>query len=334
MDYRADLANTVALAKVSADEQQGHLPQSVLAALLQDPISVHFGQTETNEEVSVVWQKLGQISSCSAAGTAQHNVSQFFVRPLSFGRRRCFRLHRFILHGTAAEEMLASSNSLALGKAEASVSDHVGEDAPLQGSNIGGFQDIVSTDVPCMAALRDAIWTCVQAAAAADSAAVLAGGETTPPASPRGPADGFAAWMNVSGHGALNQLHNHGTSTFATVAYTSVPMDHQGHEDDGQGALLLRLSRGTGARFMEPDEDLHVPWMSLELEGGVQNTPLEGQEVPATAAVNIECVKGVVQYLMLPPVPGSILIFPGWLSHSVTPHFKGEMRVCFASNWS
>ena len=110
---------------------------------------------------------------------------------------------------------------------------------------MGGFQDLLASDHALAAELRSSFTGAVREAATQDAAKVVAEEESsTPPCSPR--CDTFAAWMNVSQQGALNYLHNHGTSSWAAVAYTKIP--HHERSQRNEGALLLRLSRGHGSR--------------------------------------------------------------------------------------
>lgn len=229
--------------------------------------------------------------------------------------------------------MMEALTEKAISRARARASESVGEETGYRGSNLGGFQDIIDAEDQLAAPLRDAFMFCMQRAAAADAAEVLAGGDMTSPPSPRCPPSGTAgaAWMNVSGKGALNILHNHGTSAYAAVAYgqvpggsspdaSGVPCGHDLQAGRNDGALLLRLSRGSGARFMEPDEDVHVPRLFA----------LRPEE---SEAVSTESDDDAVQYLQIHPREGSILIFPAWIPHSVSPHFEELERVCFASNY-
>jgi hypothetical protein len=256
-------APTVSVAALAASESpDGMLPQSVLAALLEDPSHMLSGtlcQNNTYEEVPVVWQQLGTLPfSSSVLWGVQHETSQLFARPLSFGRRRCFRLHRFRLCSESALAMTSALSQLALQRA---ASDSAGrcKDAGIRGSNVGGFQQLLASDSTLAHDLRSAFTGAIRQVAAADRTRVLEEEpSTTPPVSPR--CDAFAAWMNVSFKGSLNHIHNHGENTWAAVAYTKIPAVQSSRNE---GALLLRLTRGRGARFMEPDEDLHVPYMAL-----------------------------------------------------------------------
>ena len=170
------------------------------------------------------------------------------MRPLSFGRQRCFRLHRFLLRSEPGIGFFSKLSQLALQRAATAVDEASLQGlaaAQLRGSNVGGFQDLLASDHALAAELRSSFTGAVREAATQDAAKVVAEEESsTPPCSPR--CDTFAAWMNVSQQGALNYLHNHGTSSWAAVAYTKIP--HHERSQRNEGALLLRLSRGHGAR--------------------------------------------------------------------------------------
>ena len=93
------------------------------------------------------------------------------------------------------------------------------------------------------------------------------------------------------------------------------------------GQLLLRLSRGFGSMEdrgwgnVEPDEDIHVPRMAL-LEIDEDGSPyLEAGELE------------VGHYAQIDPVPGELILFPGWLSHAVAPHAGNTDRVSVSFNW-
>lgn len=242
------------------------LTQPVLAALLEDPSHVLLGtryEHNTYEEVQVVWQQQRQPtapfipSNNSVVQGMEHETSQIFARSLSFGRRRCFRLHRFRLRSEAALAMTSALSLQALERATSGVSCEDG--GAIRGSNIGGFQDLLASDSALACDLRSVFMLAVQQTAEADRAMVLEKeASVTPPSSPR--CNAFAAWMNVSFKGTLNHIHNHGDNSWAAVCYTKVPKRSLSRSE---GALLLRLTRGHGARFMEPDEDLHVPYMCL-----------------------------------------------------------------------
>ena len=383
MDLDACYAGTVdaarrafAAALNDDDDASERDEQMVLAALLEDPVGMIGGRpnlANRYQEIPVVWKRCGEASS-SAAGDmmagAIHEISQTFVRPLSFGRRLCFRIHRFVpAISPQGDSIVQALSNLALDRAQEAAAaasaraDECGAEAgsrknSLPGSNIGGYQEVLGSSEPLAGALQAAFLHCVSSASEVDAAAIMlaAGDDDTPPSSPR--KDGtFASWMNVSFKGSLNQLHNHGTSAWAAVAYTQVPKpsmsddnnrnintesndqhtgvvnsNGDGHVGGGlkPGSLLLCLKRGHGLKFMEPDEELHVSRMWHPGDG--QDNDDEVEDAVETEGCDDGDTAG--RYLQLQPKQGTIIVFPGWLPHSVTPHFQEEPRVCYASNWS
>ena len=94
----SSFASTVFAAAQAASTSDGALPHSVLAALLEDPVHVLLNdgvpyQRNTYEEVPVLWQQRDCMMTWShpVLEGMVHETTQLFVRPLSFGRRRCFR---------------------------------------------------------------------------------------------------------------------------------------------------------------------------------------------------------------------------------------------------
>lgn len=101
------------------------------------------------------------------------------------------------------------------------------------------------------------------------------------------------AWANVSGPGAFNMPHVHGGTYWAAVYYVRV--------GDGQGGeLVLHDPRMPGLR-------MHAP--------GVRFKNL-GPEVKAE----------------IKPKEGLLVLFPGWLSHSVEPWQGSGERISVAMN--
>jgi uncharacterized protein (TIGR02466 family) len=101
------------------------------------------------------------------------------------------------------------------------------------------------------------------------------------------------AWANVSGPGAFNMPHVHGGTYWAAVYYVRI-----GEGDGGQ--LVLHDPRMPGLR-------MHAP--------GVRFTNL-GPEVRAE----------------IKPKEGLLVMFPGWLSHSVEPWQGSGERISVAMN--
>jgi uncharacterized protein (TIGR02466 family) len=101
------------------------------------------------------------------------------------------------------------------------------------------------------------------------------------------------AWANVSGPGAFNMPHVHGGTYWAAVYYVRV--------GDGEGGeLVLHDPRMPGLR-------MHAP--------GVRFKNL-GPEVRA----------------QIKPEEGLLVLFPGWLSHSVEPWQGSGERISVAMN--
>lgn len=101
------------------------------------------------------------------------------------------------------------------------------------------------------------------------------------------------AWANVSGPGAFNMPHVHGGTYWAAVYYVRV--------GDGEGGeLVLHDPRMPGLR-------MHAP--------GVRFKNL-GPEVKA----------------QIKPEEGLLVLFPGWLSHSVEPWQGSGERISVAMN--
>lgn len=336
MDRVVAYANIVA----AAQQSEGHvsLPHELLEALLESPylFMIHNKVPTVSDmvyrEIHLQWKAHGHPLACNnALDGSVHETSQTFIRPLSFGRQKCFRLHRFSLSSERATEVMHVLANQALRKADAAAACK-GEDAEFRGSNVGGHQEILENTDPGIPLLREAFRLCVLRAAEMDTSSVLSDEEEfTPPSSPR--CEGSAVWSNVSRSGTFNLLHNHGTTAFAAVAYARVPQTMSSSPQASQGELLLRLSRGCGATFMEPDEDLHVPRMWGEGKKATTEQVCAESNDPRMPNSTQSDDPTEVLYLRIQPLQGSILVFPAWLPHAVAPHFHTEARVVFASNW-
>mmetsp|Transcript_67390 Transcript_67390/g.173513 ORF Transcript_67390/g.173513 Transcript_67390/m.173513 type:complete len:329 (+) Transcript_67390:56-1042(+) len=234
------------------------------------------------------------------AGVDAHEVSQAFERMLLGGRWRSFRLHRFTLVESLAHEL--NEQLVATGH------DLAATDPGKQVSNVGGYhsnQDLFERAEGRQ--FRDLCADCVRAAARVTCQE--AGLDRDEPQEGCEP----YAWVNVSGVGHANQLHSHHGATLACCYYARVPSS-VAHLD---GTLLLRLSPAEGASQDEPDEERHVRWMA----------PAEAPEDQDSS---------VVKYVEILPSPGSLIVFPAWLSHSVAPMrgaASGETRISVAANF-
>lgn len=318
---------------ISSTPAPSYLPEQVLWALLEDPVTILCSQppeSYTYRQVGLHWNTIGEVPKSSdadhvdIAGGALHEVSQTFVRDLSFGRRLCYRLHRFHMVSAHGLEMSQKLTDLAVEREQTADLDD-----QLHVSNVGGYhskQDIFSSGKYAAAAqLQRAIAACVREVAAADAAEMAAVGEDHPPVSAAvDSAEVPDCWVNVSRYGSLNHLHHHAGASLAAVYYAQVPQD-------SGGALVLRLSRGQGQGMAEPDEERHVPWMwpapADDLCG--ENLGARGHGAASGAA----CPEGTVLYALHQPTPHTLLLFPAWLSHSVAPYLGSEPRVSLASNW-
>ncbi|CAE7241111.1 unnamed protein product [Symbiodinium sp. CCMP2592] len=321
---RAGYFHEAVAAAESADPDE-KLRVPTLWALLEAPVDVFARQGscppgQSYEELALEWRSWGQVGTAIETGLQlQHEVSQTFCRPLSFERSGSFRIHRFRLSCEGAEHFNDALAGYAL-KREAGPA--LSEDG-IQVSNVGGFhskQDLfrfaqgharADKEDALLLHLKHLIAECVASAAAADAQEFQAQGEVAPHL-PSGQEEVLQldsdpdGWVNVSRRGHLNYLHNHADASVATVYYARV-------QPDSGGSLLLRLSPGYGPGMMEPDEERHVPWMWSS----------DGQPIS----------RSPVQYAELRPGPGTLVIFPGWLSHSVSPTTCAEARISFASNW-
>ena len=101
------------------------------------------------------------------------------------------------------------------------------------------------------------------------------------------------AWANVSGPGAFNMPHVHGGTYWAAVYYVRV-----GEGDGGQ--LVLHDPRMPGLR-------MHAP--------GIRFSNM-GPDVRAE----------------IKPKEGLLVMFPGWLSHSVEPWLGSGEKISVAMN--
>jgi hypothetical protein len=310
------------------------LPSTVLSALLETPSKTSSG-TEPNdsttlfEQVDLVWSSiepvLVPISVCPGE-TILHEVSQSFVRRLKHGRYRCYRLHRFILPDLECWSDLIKS---------ALKHEQSAEEKSLLISNVGGFhsaQDLFASGRYVGADdLSRCIAACVQRTAVVDAAEVLAAGDTPLP-SPFSNESAVDGWANVSRQGALNVLHTHADIALATVFFAQVP-------PGGGGSTMLRFTPGPGQGCSEPDEERHVPRMSAAPDGCevCRTWPRMCAERhlcrECGATVADTHMHGPVRFAEVPPIQRSLLVIPGWLSHSVAPHFSEKPRISIASNW-
>lgn len=112
-----------------------------------------------------------------------------------------------------------------------------------------------------------------------------------------GPERGWqaSAWANICGHGTFNRPHAHGDAYWTAIYYVRV--------DPGRGGeLVLHDPRN-------PAIEMHAPGLRFRPSGG------EG-------AIHTR------------PEPGMLVLFPAWLSHSISPYQGEGMRISVAMNLS
>lgn len=280
----------------------GLAQEELLEALLEDPGEALLGALPSTryERVCVVWDDCGMLES--ASGVVRHQQSQAFVRRLIGGRQKSYRLHCFSLEDASMlnARLVDLARALSISTSGVNV------------SNVGGFHSKQELfECPEAKALRDLFAVCVTVAAHA----------TCKEAGQPSPKEGCQpyAWVNVSGPGHLNQLHQHEAVTLASCYYAQVPPGSEVLD----GSILFRLPWGKGPAHAHPDEERHVPWMASITDGD-----REEEEIPRADA------EVCVQYIELSPAPGMLLIFPAWLSHAVAPTHPGSIeRISFAANW-
>ena len=107
-------------------------------------------------------------------------------------------------------------------------------------------------------------------------------------------------WANINPPGAANQLHCHPGAMWSAVYY----LDPGGSENpSGGGELILEDPRFPSAYMNVPNLVLKMP---------------DGQPIQSQFAIR--------------PEPGLLVMFPGWLRHSVKQHRGTRPRVSIALN--
>lgn len=316
-ERRKNAFTSAVLATAEALEQGQELPAEILHALLQDPgatlidLGVPQPPIKTKyERLTLDWNSLGKIpvAGLGVACDATHEVSQTLIRRLSFDRHRCYRIHCLRLNGACIENVNADLIAWALARESAARLDD-----SLHISNVGGWhsrQDLFASGQAAAETLRGIISSCLETVVIADEEEVTSRGEDALPPFTLADESLPDGWINVSRYGSLNYLHNHADATVAVVYYAKV-------SPNSGGSLLLRITPGSGVGMGEPDEDMHVPRMWL---AGSEESHGERQ--------------GVVRFAEIEPESGMLLVFPGWLSHSVSPFLGHTPRISFASNWT
>jgi Putative 2OG-Fe(II) oxygenase len=128
-------------------------------------------------------------------------------------------------------------------------------------------------------------------------------------------ADEMETWVNISRHGSWNRLHTHEGSAWSGVYYVQNPALH---DDSYSGRLVLKPTT-------HPLEDTY----QLSTREKTRLRPRVGCDLPQIDET---------AYLDIPPVPGSLILFPGWLHHCVLPSSMEERKgprisIAFNVNW-
>lgn len=112
-----------------------------------------------------------------------------------------------------------------------------------------------------------------------------------------GRARGWACegWANIVGHGSYNKPHIHADTYWTVVYYVRV--------DAGKGGELALYDPRL------PGIEMHAPQLRFRPSGG------EG-------AINMS------------PEAGLLILFPGWVQHSIQPYFGDGHRISIAMNLS
>lgn len=249
-------------------------------------------------------------------GFASHHVAAMRRRVVSeragLVLQAYFRVHRLALGGDTAatlSEALATearrrrdANEPGLAVSNAggwhSATDLFAREAggtagPFLFGGSGGGACVIARDAdsPAGAALLDL----VREAAAAVERAEGGSHELEHAEDPEG-------WLNCNRAGDLNVLHNHDKATWSGVYWAD---DGGPHASEWSGRLLLRAEAG------ETELDL------TEAQAHRLFTVSETLTADAAAAARAQGRRCV--YARVDPEPGSLLVFPGWLSHCVMP---------------
>ena len=305
-------------------EASEELPPEVLRWLLADPLFIlarHDPGPRVWRREELQWEPVPQEEGREGAGERAdepflHSVATI-DRRLSYGRLARYRLHRFV-----AKDAVAMNEAI---KASQRVQQR---SEPVLSSNFGGYhskRDLFGADDSGNSGIENFILAAVQAVEHGDRAIWEEDGE--PPERYNAPVkECMEGWVNVSGAGDLNTLHHHSDATWSGAYYVdSGEGDVEGFTG---GHLLLRFTRGmtyiedTGQGNMEPDEDLHVPRMKM------LDTPADDNG-PAEEAAEFEQFG---RYAHIEPKPGTLIVFPGWLSHAVAPHLGNGDRISVSFN--
>lgn len=289
------------------------LTRDTLHALLEDGTRTMLPLGDTGAEyaeLELEWRRIGTVACREEPVT--HEVSQHFDWRLPDGSIRSYRFHRFLFPQSSHSQLTEA----ALKRAKV----RLPEDS-VELSNLGGYQspaDLFCGQHEYAKELYDDKGRCALEAAIVDGQQSKGSLDIDRTALLSQLPE---SWVNVSESSALNELHTHGIAPFSSIFYTQVPQACGGE-------LLFRLSPGTsrdisGGLLGEPDALTQVPWM-LPSGTGSGSARLAAEDPSKT---------GVAYYAKVVPQPGMMLVFPGWIPHSVAPHFSLEARVSVAANW-
>jgi hypothetical protein len=239
-------------------------------------------------------------------------------RRLSYGRLARYNIHKFV-----AKDPAAMNSAL---KASQRVQERVDG---IMSSNFGGYhskRDLFrSAECPEASGIEEFILAAVKAIERKDRASWESDGEP-PEKYNEAVREAAEGWVNVSSQGDLNTLHHHAGATWSGVYY--VDSGRGDVEGFVGGQLLLRFTRGMtyledrGCGNIEPDEDYNVPRMKiLDLSADPTGPDRETAEYQEFG-----------RYAHFDPEPGTLIVFPSWLSHAVAPHRGNGDRISVSFN--
>jgi uncharacterized protein (TIGR02466 family) len=112
-------------------------------------------------------------------------------------------------------------------------------------------------------------------------------------------------WIRVYKFGGYTSAHHHAYNSFIS-------------------ACLYLKANGDG-RFVMHDPRGSISWLDTEPKNHARpkdEFPTEGHTYPGSNTNKVE------------PQTGMIIIFPGWLNHSVEPNLSNQERIVLASNYN
>jgi hypothetical protein len=311
-----------ALSRVSADATE--LPQEVLRWLLADPIFILLKEDPGPRDWRREDLNWGPVPKEEGEERDDSDVNEPYIhttisieRRLTYGRLARYRLHRFVARDPNAinDAILASQK----------VQERSGG---ILATNFGGYhskRDLFRMEGSECSAIEDFILAAVKVIERKDRAMWESDGES-PEIYNEPVREAAEGWVNVSSKGDLNTLHHHSEATWSGVYY--VDSGRGGVEGFIGGQLLLRFTRGMtgpeirGCGNVEPDEDLHVPRMKM----------LDISDDPAGPDREAVEFAKFGRYAHIDPTPGTLIIFPAWMSHAVAPHRGNGERISVSFN--